>query len=48
MITIIGVLISVILFHIFVHPLVVGFIDGYYDAKNGNPYNDSKEKEDNN
>ena len=35
MINIIGILVTVILFHIFVYPIVRGFIDGYNDAEMG-------------
>ena len=47
MINIIGILVTVILFHIFVYPMVRGFIDGYNDARNGNPYNDNEEEREN-
>ncbi len=42
MINIIGILVTVILFHIFVYPMVRGFIDGYNDARNGKPYDDDE------
>ena len=48
MINIIGILITVILFHIFVYPFIKGFIDGYNDARKGNSYNDNEEERDNN
>lgn len=43
MINIIGILLTVILFHIIVYPMVRGFIDGYNDARNGKPYDDKTE-----
>ena len=39
MINIIGILICIGLFHIFVYPVMLGFYHGYRDAKNGRPYN---------
>ena len=37
-------LFGLLLFHVYVYPVIDGFIDGYRDGKNGNPYNDKDKK----
>jgi len=45
MINIIGILICIGLFHIFVFPVLMGFYHGYRDARDGRPYNENKDGE---
>lgn len=47
MINIIGILLTVILFHLFVLPFINGFIDGYKDSINGKPYDDKSDNNEN-
>jgi hypothetical protein len=35
-------LVGLILFHKFIYPFIVGFIKGYKDGRNGNPYDDKE------
>lgn len=32
--------VGIVLFHKFVYPFILGFMNGYRDAKDGKPYND--------
>jgi len=36
-------LVGLLLFHKFIYPFIVGFIKGYRDARNRNPYDDKQE-----
>jgi hypothetical protein len=36
-------LLGLLLFHKFIYPFIVGFIKGYKDARNGNPYDDKQD-----
>jgi hypothetical protein len=36
-------LLCLLLFHKFIYPFIVGFIKGYKDARNGNPYDDKQD-----
>ena len=45
MIDIFVILICLVLFHIFVYPVVLGFYHGYRDAKEGKPYNNMKDND---
>lgn len=37
------ILLGLLLFHKFIYPFIVGFIKGYKDARNGNPYDDKQD-----
>ena len=43
MIDLLGILLIIFLFHLFVWPFIKGFYDGYNDAKNNKPYNNKIE-----
>lgn len=45
MISIIGILITILLFRILFWPFIHGFMDGWSDAVNGRPYKDIEEDE---
>lgn len=34
--------VGLILFHKFIYPFIVGFIKGYKDGRNGDPYDDKQ------